>query len=173
MDIAVKPGENVIYGKYDGTELKYNEINHQMIKDDDILLKYSGKEPTVENVECIKDQVMVKLPPKEESNAAGKHTKDSLAAHSVTLISHVGRHHHCHGGEQGEESHVRSGDQSGSGTTGGQRQPHAHPSEAWGRSEIPRVRGQRGQVGRRGVFGTQGVRYPRQVVMLILVVSRE
>ena len=54
-----------------GTELKYNEVNHQMIKDDDILLKYSGKEPTVENVHCIRDQVLVKLPPKEESNSAG------------------------------------------------------------------------------------------------------
>mmetsp|Transcript_16603 Transcript_16603/g.22851 ORF Transcript_16603/g.22851 Transcript_16603/m.22851 type:complete len:242 (-) Transcript_16603:1151-1876(-) len=71
ITIAVQPTENVIYGKYDGTELKYNDVNHQMIKDDDILLKYTGKEPTLENVECIRDQVLVKLPPKEESNAAG------------------------------------------------------------------------------------------------------
>jgi len=71
ITIAVQPAENVIYGKYDGTELKYNDVNHQMIKDDDILLKYTGKEPTLENVECIRDQVLVKLPPKEESNAAG------------------------------------------------------------------------------------------------------
>eukprot|EP01035_Chromulina_nebulosa_P010444 gene10444-14029_t len=50
--IAVAEGENVIYGKYDGNRtLHYNEVNHQMIKDDDILLKYSGKEPTVENVQ--------------------------------------------------------------------------------------------------------------------------
>eukprot|EP01037_Dinobryon_pediforme_P033506 gene33506-38958_t len=42
-----------------------------MIKDDDILLKFKGKEATVANVEVVRDQVLVKLPPKEESNAAG------------------------------------------------------------------------------------------------------
>lgn len=69
--MAVKTGENVIYGKYDGTELKYNDIPHQMIKDDDILLKYTGKDATLANVECVKDQVLIRLPPKEEKNAAG------------------------------------------------------------------------------------------------------
>lgn len=68
---AVKVGQNVIYGKYDGTELKYNGFNHQMIKDDDVLLTYSGTDATLENVECVKDQVLVKLPPKEETNLAG------------------------------------------------------------------------------------------------------
>ena len=72
INIAVEVGENVIYGKYDGTELKYNDISHQMIKDDDILLKFKGKEATVANVEVVRDQVLVKLPPKEESNAAGE-----------------------------------------------------------------------------------------------------
>lgn len=72
LSIAVKVGSNVIYGKYDGTELKYNGVNHQMIKDDDVLLYYSGSEAaTLENVECVKDQVLIKLPPKEETNLAG------------------------------------------------------------------------------------------------------
>lgn len=71
LDIAVNVNENVIYGKYDGTELKYNDVAHQMIKDDDVLLKYTGKEPLLANVECVKDQILVKLPPKEESNASG------------------------------------------------------------------------------------------------------
>ena len=38
LDCAVIPGESVVYGKYDGTEMKYNELNHQIIKDDDVLL---------------------------------------------------------------------------------------------------------------------------------------
>lgn len=38
----MKAGLGVIYGKYDGTELKYNDINHQLIKDDDVLLTYTG-----------------------------------------------------------------------------------------------------------------------------------
>ena len=71
IEIAVNPGESVIYGKYDGSELKYNDENHQMIKDDDVLLKFKGDEPTFENVQPVKDQVMIKLPPKEASNAAG------------------------------------------------------------------------------------------------------
>jgi len=71
LDMAVKVGDGVLYGKYDGTELKYDDVNHQMIKDDDILLKYSGNEATVKTVECVKDQVLVKLPPKEEANMAG------------------------------------------------------------------------------------------------------
>jgi chaperonin GroES len=71
LDIATKVGDCVIYGKYDGTELKYNDVNHQMIKDDDVLLIYNGKEATFENVRCVKDQVMVKLPPKEEANLSG------------------------------------------------------------------------------------------------------
>ena len=42
-----------------------------MIKDDDVLLYYSGSEATLENVECVKDQILIKLPPKEETNLAG------------------------------------------------------------------------------------------------------
>lgn len=71
MDISANQGESVLYGKYDGTELKYNGVNHQMIKDDDVLLKYSGKDMTLEAVSPVKDQVLVRLPPKEEKNSAG------------------------------------------------------------------------------------------------------
>ena len=39
IETAVSVGDKVIYGKYDGSEIKYNGDNHQLIKDDDILLK--------------------------------------------------------------------------------------------------------------------------------------
>jgi len=71
LDIAVNAGESVLYGKYDGTELRYNDVDHQLIRDDDVLLKYSGDKATIENVTPVKDQVLIKLPPKEEKNAAG------------------------------------------------------------------------------------------------------
>jgi chaperonin GroES len=71
IDMAVSVGDNVIYGKFDGSELKYNDINHQLIKDDDVLLKYSGSDATLASVECVKDQVLIKLPPKEETNSVG------------------------------------------------------------------------------------------------------
>ena len=40
--MAVSVGDNVIYGKYDGSEIKYNEFNYQQIKDNDVLLRYNG-----------------------------------------------------------------------------------------------------------------------------------
>ena len=71
IDIAVSVGESVLYGKYDGTELKYNDEEHQLIKDDDVLLKYNGKEATLDNVTPVKDQVLVELPPKEATSMGG------------------------------------------------------------------------------------------------------
>ena len=72
LDIAVQPGVNVIYGKYDGSELKYNDVAHQLIKDDDVLLTYPvGVEATVANVNCVKDQVLIRLPAKETANLSG------------------------------------------------------------------------------------------------------
>lgn len=71
LDCAVIPGESVVYGKYDGTEMKYNELNHQIIKDDDVLLKYTGSDITFLNCECVKDQIMIRLPSKDASSAAG------------------------------------------------------------------------------------------------------
>jgi chaperonin GroES len=71
MDMAVNVGDNVIYGKYDGSELKYDDVVHQLIKDDDVLLTYSGSQATVANVKCVKDNVLILLPPKEVSNVAG------------------------------------------------------------------------------------------------------
>lgn len=71
LDMSAQVGVNVMYGKYEGCEMKYNDENHQMIKDDDVLLTYSGPEATVETVQCVKDRVLIKLPPKEDSSKSG------------------------------------------------------------------------------------------------------
>lgn len=71
MPIAVKAGQSVIYGKYDGTEMKYNDANHQLIKDDDVLLTYVGSELLYDNCEPVKDQVLIRLPAKDATNAGG------------------------------------------------------------------------------------------------------
>ena len=68
INIAVTPGQKVIYGKYDGMELAYDGANHQLIRDDDVLLTYSGDEPTVADVTCVKDQVLIRLPSDEENS---------------------------------------------------------------------------------------------------------
>jgi chaperonin GroES len=71
IEIAVKIGDKVLYGKYDGFELRYNKENHQLIKDDDVLLTYTGAEATIANVECVKDQVLVKLPINDQVTDSG------------------------------------------------------------------------------------------------------
>ena len=68
---SVSVGDKVLYGKYDGTELKYNGINHQVIKDEDILFKYQGESPSIDTVECVRDMVLVELPSKEEMSNTG------------------------------------------------------------------------------------------------------
>jgi chaperonin GroES len=71
IPMTVKVGQNVLYGKFDGTEFHYNDVNHQVIKDDDILLTFTGDNATEESVDCLGDQVLVKLPPKEEKSMTG------------------------------------------------------------------------------------------------------
>lgn len=71
MDMSVHAGDGVIYGQYDGTELKLNEADHQMIKDEDVLLKFSGGDPLFANVQCVKDHVLVRLAPREDKTALG------------------------------------------------------------------------------------------------------
>lgn len=65
LQMSAETGANVLYGKFDGSEMNYNGVEHQMIKDDDILLTYTGPEATLENVQCVKDLVLIKLPEKE------------------------------------------------------------------------------------------------------------
>lgn len=47
IENAVKVGESVLYGKFDGIEIKYDNMAHQLIKDDDVLLTYTGPKPTL------------------------------------------------------------------------------------------------------------------------------
>ena len=57
----VTVGQSVLYGKFDGTRLKYNEEDMQMIRDDDIMLYYSGAQMTLENVTPCRDYLLVKI----------------------------------------------------------------------------------------------------------------
>ena len=66
-----------MYGKYDGTELVYNGRDCQLIRDDDILVKYKDGDARLETVECVKDQVLVKLPEKQEQLDSGLLISDS------------------------------------------------------------------------------------------------
>jgi len=69
--IPVEPGESVLYGKYDGTEVEYNGEKHTLIRDDDILVKYAGSELSLETVETINDYVLVEVEMKEDETSGG------------------------------------------------------------------------------------------------------
>lgn len=71
--MPVTPGEHVLYGKYDGTDIDYNNEKHALIRDDDILVKWSGGETvTRENAEVVSDNVLVRVTDsKEDETASG------------------------------------------------------------------------------------------------------
>lgn len=57
----VQPGMNVLHGKFDGTNLEYNGEKMNMIRDDDIMLYYSGsRQMTLETVIPCRDYILVK-----------------------------------------------------------------------------------------------------------------
>lgn len=47
IPVPVEIGESVLYGKFDGTAIKYNGDDHALIRDDDILFKFAGVNHTV------------------------------------------------------------------------------------------------------------------------------
>jgi len=56
----VTPGMNVLHGKFDGTNLEYNDEQMNMIRDDDIMLYYEGARMTLETVIPCRDYVLVR-----------------------------------------------------------------------------------------------------------------
>lgn len=56
----VKQGMSVLHGKFDGTTMTYNDETVNMIRDDDVMLYYSGVKMTEDNVVPCRDYVLVK-----------------------------------------------------------------------------------------------------------------
>jgi chaperonin GroES len=72
ISVPVSAGEGVVYGKYDGTEIEYNGAKHTLIRDDDVLIKFSGgDELTLDNVEVIRDNVLVRVDTSEKTTEGG------------------------------------------------------------------------------------------------------
>lgn len=69
MPVAV--GESVCFGKFDGEEVKYNDVIHTLIRDDDVLVKFSSSDAkTLENAEVVWDNVLVRVQ-EEKMEATG------------------------------------------------------------------------------------------------------
>jgi chaperonin GroES len=69
--MPVVAGEGVVYGKYDGTEIDYENAKHALIQDTDILVKFTGDKLTLEAADVVSDNVLVKVDAKEEETASG------------------------------------------------------------------------------------------------------
>ncbi|KAL7480357.1 hypothetical protein ACHAW6_006053, partial [Cyclotella cf. meneghiniana] len=72
LPMPVTPGESVVYGKYDGTEIDYDGEKHALIRDEDILVKWKGEQLTQESAEVVRDNVLVRVTDnKEEETTSG------------------------------------------------------------------------------------------------------
>lgn len=70
--MPVSPGENVIYGKYDGTEVSIDGQTYSLIRDDDILIKYGASEElSTDSVMVVSDCVLVSVQTKGETTSSG------------------------------------------------------------------------------------------------------
>ena len=88
MEMPIETGANVMYGKYDGTSVKYNGEDHQLIRDDDVLLTWRG-DLTLENVEPVADRVLLKTQQAEEETASGIALAPGVAEQQKTSVGQV------------------------------------------------------------------------------------
>ncbi|CAJ1936265.1 unnamed protein product [Cylindrotheca closterium] len=71
FEIPIQLGEGVVYGRYDGTEIEIEGTKHSLIRDDDILVKFSGPDLTLESCDVIRDSVLVYVEQKETETEGG------------------------------------------------------------------------------------------------------
>jgi chaperonin GroES len=69
--MPVQAGEGVVYGKYDGTEIQLDGEKHTLIRDDDILVKFTGDKLTLESVDVVRDNVLVYVEKKDVETEGG------------------------------------------------------------------------------------------------------
>lgn len=67
----VTTGDSVLFGKFDGHDMNYNDEAVTMIRDDDILLHYKGVRMTMENVKPCRDYVLVQLVKQKTETSSG------------------------------------------------------------------------------------------------------
>jgi chaperonin GroES len=67
----VKEGDSVLYGKFSGQPIVYNEEQCQMIRDDDVMLYYDGVSMTLDNIVPCRDYVLVELAEESLETSSG------------------------------------------------------------------------------------------------------
>lgn len=71
FQMPVEEGDGVVFGKFDGTDLNIDGVKHTLVTDDDIVLKFSGDEPTIDSADVVKDAVLVAIEKKADDNQSG------------------------------------------------------------------------------------------------------
>jgi chaperonin GroES len=70
IPMPVVPGNHVVYGKYDGTELDISGTKHTLIRDDDILIIYTSDTlESLDTVQVVRDRVLVHVERKDGTSA--------------------------------------------------------------------------------------------------------
>jgi len=71
FEIPLEEGDGVVYGQYDGTEIDLNGEAHMLIRDVNVLVKYSGDKLTLDAVDVLRDCVLVQIDDDQQSTAGG------------------------------------------------------------------------------------------------------
>lgn len=69
--MPVQIGDGVVFGKYDGTEVNYDGAKHTLIRDDDVMIKFTGESLNIDTAETTSDNVLVRVDEKEEETSGG------------------------------------------------------------------------------------------------------
>lgn len=71
IPMVISKGDYVLYGKYGGTDVDYDDEKHTIVTQDDILCKLTGGEYSAGAVEPLFDRVLVKVDKASEETSAG------------------------------------------------------------------------------------------------------
>ena len=71
FQMPVDAGDGVVFGKLDGTEMDIDGSKHTLVQDDDILLKFTGDDLTIDSADVVRDAVLVAVEKKEEASESG------------------------------------------------------------------------------------------------------
>ncbi|TVU09691.1 hypothetical protein EJB05_43182 [Eragrostis curvula] len=69
IEISVPVGAQVVYSKYAGTELKFNDADHLILKEDDIIGILDSDD--VKDLKPLNDRILIKVAEAEEQTAGG------------------------------------------------------------------------------------------------------
>lgn len=85
----VSAGMSVLYGKFDGFPVTYNDDEMQIIRDDDVMLYYTGAKMTKDNVVPCRDYVLVKLDEGRMETSTGIVVAASVMADDLPCVGTV------------------------------------------------------------------------------------